>query len=109
LALWPLARRQCFALKTRLQQFLAAALSVERRIPDARNSRRHAGIVSSTRWEETTMRWKISPHGHDPRQIDLLAVVALLIIIVSAYVYYAHSPEPPSTTAFIVPSQSTHW
>jgi hypothetical protein len=47
------------------------------------------------------MRWKISPHGHDPRQI--------LIIIVSAYFYYAHSPAPPSTTAFIVPSQSTHW
>jgi hypothetical protein len=108
LALWPLARRQCFALKTRLQQFLAAALSVERRIPGARNPKCHAGIVSSTRSEETTMRWKISPHGHDSRQIDLLAVVALLIIV-SAYVYYAHSPEPPSTTAFIVPSQSTHW
>jgi hypothetical protein len=109
LALRPLARRQCFALKTRPQQFLAAALSAEMRIPGARNRKCHAGIVSSTRWEETTMRWKISPHGHDPRQIDLLAVVALLIIIVSAYVYYAHSPQPPSTTAFIVPSQSTHW
>ena len=23
------------------------------------------------------MRWKISHHGHDPRQIDLLAVIAL--------------------------------
>jgi len=55
------------------------------------------------------MRWKISPHDHDPRQVDLLAVIALLIIIVSAYVYYVHKPEPPSTTAFIVPSQSTHW
>ena len=55
------------------------------------------------------MRWKISSHGHDPRQIDLLAVVALLIVIVGAYVYYVHNPEPPSTTAFIVPSQSTRW
>ena len=55
------------------------------------------------------MRWKISPHGHDPRQIDLLAVVALLIVIVGAYVYYVHNTEPASTTALIVPSQSTRW
>src|SRR6185437_11558755 len=25
--------------------------------------------------EETTMRWKIGHHGHDPRQIDLLAAI----------------------------------
>jgi len=55
------------------------------------------------------MRWKISPHGHDPRQIDLLAILLLLIVIVAAYAYYIHNPQPPSTTAFIVPSQSTHW
>jgi hypothetical protein len=24
------------------------------------------------------MRWKISRHGHDPRQVDLLAIIALL-------------------------------
>jgi len=30
------------------------------------------------------MRWKISHRGHDPRQIDLLAVIALLIVITSA-------------------------
>jgi len=30
------------------------------------------------------MRWKISHHGHDPRQIDLLAVLALLIVIIAA-------------------------
>jgi hypothetical protein len=55
------------------------------------------------------MRWKISHHGHDPRQIDLVAVLALLIIIVAAYGYFVHSPEPASTTAFIVPSQSVRW
>jgi hypothetical protein len=55
------------------------------------------------------MRWKISHHGHDPRQIDLLAVLALLIIIVAAYHYFNGAPEPSSTTAFIVPSQSVHW
>jgi hypothetical protein len=55
------------------------------------------------------MRWKISHHGHDPRQIDLVAVLALLIIIVAAYRYFTHSPEAARTTAFIVPSQSVRW
>jgi hypothetical protein len=55
------------------------------------------------------MRWKISRQGHDPRQIDLLAVLALLIIIVAAYRYFTHSPDVPSSTAFIVPSQSVRW
>ena len=55
------------------------------------------------------MRWKISRHGHDPRQIDLMAVLALLMIIVAASQYFNHSPEAPSTTAFIEPSQSVRW
>ncbi|MEH2560776.1 hypothetical protein [Bradyrhizobium sp. AZCC 2289] len=55
------------------------------------------------------MRWKISHHGHDPRQIDLLAVLALLIIIVAAYHYFGGHPEPSSPTAFIEPSQSVRW
>ena len=55
------------------------------------------------------MRWKISHHGHDPRQIDLLAVLALLIIIVAAYRYFGRSPEPQNTAAFIEPSQSVRW
>jgi hypothetical protein len=58
---------------------------------------------------ETTMRWKISRDGHDPRQVDLLAVIAIVLIIVAAWRYFGESSEPPSTTAFIVPSQSTHW
>ncbi len=37
------------------------------------------------------MRWKISHGGHDPRQIDLIAIFALLI------------------TAFIDPSQTIRW
>ena len=55
------------------------------------------------------MRWKNSHHGHDPRQVDLLAILALLIIIGAAYRYFTHSPEVPSTTVFIVPSQSVRW
>jgi hypothetical protein len=55
------------------------------------------------------MRWKISRHGHDPRQLDLVAVFALLILIVAAWRFFSASPEPRDTTAFIVPSQSVRW
>ncbi|SEC00652.1 hypothetical protein SAMN05444171_0435 [Bradyrhizobium lablabi] len=55
------------------------------------------------------MRWKISHHGHDPRQIDLLAVLALLIVIVTAWRYFDSGPKPQNTTAFIEPSQSVRW
>jgi hypothetical protein len=56
------------------------------------------------------MRWKISRHGHDPRQVDLLAIIALITIIVAAYGYFIRSSEPPpNTTALIVPSQSVRW
>jgi len=55
------------------------------------------------------MRWKISPHGHDPRQLDLIAVFALLILIIAALRFFDSNPEPRHTTAFIVPSQSVRW
>ncbi|HEV7357534.1 MAG TPA: hypothetical protein VGN99_06030 [Steroidobacteraceae bacterium] len=55
------------------------------------------------------MRWKISHHGHDPRQIDLVAILALLIIIVTAFEYFGRNPEVPSTSAFIEPSQQVRW
>ena len=60
------------------------------------------------------MRWKISPkfdpRGHDRRQVDLLAVIALLILVAASGWYLTTSfATPPSTTAFIVPSQNVHW
>jgi hypothetical protein len=59
------------------------------------------------------MRWKTSHrhhHGHDPRQIDLLAVIALLIVIIAATSYLVeHASSPPDTTAFIEPSQNVRW
>ncbi|KQT03684.1 MAG: hypothetical protein ACOY3N_09175 [Bradyrhizobium sp.] len=68
------------------------------------------------------MRWKISPpfhfrlgphlshRRHDPRAMDLLAIVALLALVVASSWYLADSlATPPSTTTFIVPSQSVHW
>jgi hypothetical protein len=55
------------------------------------------------------MRWRISPHGHDARQIDLLAIVGLLVVIVSALLYFDHNSQPASTASFIVPSQNVRW
>ena len=57
------------------------------------------------------MRWKLSHHHHehDPRQIDLLAVLALLVVIVAACRYFSEAPATPRATALIVPSQSVRW
>jgi len=55
------------------------------------------------------MRWKISHHGHDPRQIDLIAIFALLILIVAAYRFFITVPEVSLPTAFIEPSQTVRW
>jgi len=56
------------------------------------------------------MRWKISHRGHDPRHIDLMAVLALIIVIIAACRFLvggsADVQTPPS---FIVPSQSVRW
>jgi hypothetical protein len=55
------------------------------------------------------MRWKISHRGHDPRQIDLIAIFALLILIVAAYRFFSGDPDAPSPNPLIVPSQSVRW
>ena len=55
------------------------------------------------------MRWKISQHAHDPRQIDLLAIVVLVILIIIAFSYFEDRASPPHTTGFIEPSQSVRW
>jgi len=47
---------------------------------------------------------------HDPRAIDLIAIVALLFVIIAVFRFYNNSfSTPPRTSAFIVPSQSVHW
>ena len=55
------------------------------------------------------MRRKISRHGHDPRQIDLLAGIMIVFAIAAAWFYFAHRTETTNTAAFIVPSQSVRW
>jgi hypothetical protein len=68
------------------------------------------------------MRWTISPKlharvssrihswSHDSRTVDLLAILALLTLVLGSGWYLATNFEvQPSTTAFIVPSQSVRW
>jgi hypothetical protein len=55
------------------------------------------------------MRWKIQPSGHDPRQIDLVAVLAMLVIIVSIGLYLDEPRKTQITSSFIEPSQSVRW
>jgi hypothetical protein len=57
----------------------------------------------------STMRWKFQPSGHDPRQIDLLAIVAILIVIVAVGHFLTEHPKTHLTSSFIVPSQSVRW
>ena len=73
----------------------------------------NCGDAAALSWcflrEETTMRWKISRHGHDPRQVDLLAVIALVIIIAAVWSYLGRSARPPDAAAFVEASQSVRW
>jgi hypothetical protein len=57
------------------------------------------------------MRLHFHRDGHDPRQIDLVAVIALLVVVYGGICYLASpSFEPKSTTAqFIEASQSMRW
>ena len=55
------------------------------------------------------MRWKFHPSGHDPRQIDLLAVVAILIVIVAVGEFLAGHPKAHLTSSFVEPSQTVRW
>jgi hypothetical protein len=75
----------------------------------AGNSGFPTALVWSLPWEEQAMRWKISHRGHDPRQLDLVAVLAL-VIIVAACRYFSHSTtDMRGHASFIVPSQSVRW
>ena len=55
------------------------------------------------------MRWKIRARGHDPRQIDLLAALAIVVFIIVIGHYFIQSMEAPATSAFIEPSQTVRW
>jgi hypothetical protein len=55
------------------------------------------------------MGWKFQPSGHDPRQIDLLAVIAILIVIAAVGHYLTEHSKTRMTNSFIEPSQTVRW
>jgi hypothetical protein len=56
------------------------------------------------------MRWKIGHGDHrDPRYIDLMAALALVILIIAACEFFRGNSAPTDNAAFIVPSQSVRW
>jgi hypothetical protein len=92
---------------------IAAALSGQIRIAATRGTatcRTHWFVAPSG---GKSMRWKISHRhhhgGHDPRQIDLVAIAVLLIVIAAAFKFYSGNTDAPSTSDFIVPSQTVRW
>ena len=101
-----MARRQCALRCARLDRCTA-----KRDTHCCRSGNRGvtAALIWYLRGEGKSMRWKISHRGHDPRQIDLIAIFALLILIVAACRFFGGGSEAPSTTAFIDPSQTVRW
>lgn len=55
------------------------------------------------------MLWKFRGSGHDPRQIDLLAALAIVIVIIGLGYYFSHPSAPSAKSAFIEPSQTVRW
>jgi hypothetical protein len=53
------------------------------------------------------MRWKSS--GHDPRQVDLFAALAILIFIIAVGHYLSGPARTHETSSFIEPSQTVRW
>jgi hypothetical protein len=55
------------------------------------------------------MRWNIKPSGHDPRQIDLLAIVAMILIVIVVGHFLSEPAKRRGTSSFFEPSQTVRW
>ncbi|MGA2057534.1 MAG: hypothetical protein ABSG88_19760 [Bradyrhizobium sp.] len=55
------------------------------------------------------MRWKLQPSGHDPRQIDLLAIVATVLIVIAVGYFFSEPVKRRGTSSFFEPSQTVRW
>jgi hypothetical protein len=55
------------------------------------------------------MRWRIKPSGHDPRQIDLLAIIAVILIVIAVGHFFSEPAKRRGTSSFFEPSQTVRW
>ncbi len=55
------------------------------------------------------MRWNIKPGGHDPRQVDLLAVVVTIVVVIAVGHFLIEHPQKHLTASFVEPSQTVRW
>jgi hypothetical protein len=55
------------------------------------------------------MRWKLQPRGHDPRQIDLLAILAMILIVIAVGHFLGGPGKRRGTSSFFEPSQTVRW
>jgi hypothetical protein len=55
------------------------------------------------------MRWKIRPSGHDPRQLDLLAIVVIALIVIAVGHFLIQPAKRSGTSSFFEPSQTVRW
>lgn len=56
------------------------------------------------------MRWKkIGRTGHDPRQLDLLAIVVMVLIVVAVGHFLIQPAKRSGTSSFFEPSQTVRW
>ena len=55
------------------------------------------------------MRWKLQPSGHDPRQIDLLAIVAMILIVLAVGHFLSEPAKRRGNSSFFEPSQTVRW
>jgi preprotein translocase subunit SecG len=55
------------------------------------------------------MGWKIRPSGHDPRQLDLLAIVAIVVIVIAVGHFLIQPAKRSGIGSFFEPSQTVRW
>jgi len=55
------------------------------------------------------VRLHIEKHGHDPRQVDLVAVIVLIVLVFGAICYLCGFAADPIMTGFLVPSENAYW
>jgi hypothetical protein len=102
-AIRPLARRQRWLIRVRRD-------ASSKYVAVARELAPYFRIGSMSPPGRTSMmRWNIKPSGHDPRQIDFLAIVAMILIVIVVGHFFSEPVKRRGTSSFFEPSQTVRW